>query len=472
MRSVITSSRTHYQPSPLDALQSHTRALLQLGLCFAACAGSVLIAALLVHSYIYAMVVPAAIVLPLLIVSPRARLLFVIFGGMAVLQTSSQLDLAKMAYFGGTFLCVGVAYVNNFKSKTDVSEKMEPLCQASVLTILILLLTAGISQANGTSLVSWLRDAAPYFLMASIPFLVVDASRASRIDRFALALFILLGLLASGSHFVEWAGNRRGLIDLPLGRLLLPTPTPAVALFFYATARTFFGKKLSVGWLILTLLLPIPHLLTGSRSALLLLLGPAFMLVMNQRQSHRASGRIVLIVVIAAIAIFTVLPSLVAKFDQQRLIYRLDTIQQLITDPSVDSSFDQRSAQTSASIDTFLSHPFMGVGLGTPIPWSTPMRSENSSFNLDTGLSFLAKFGMIGVFLLVAWMVKFKATWTRLSPSLRFNPALKYAFLAFLFQIGAGILLRNPFEDKGTAFSVLVFSILVVTAPTPDDEGN
>ena len=54
---------------------------------------------------------PSLLILPvvmsgaiLLILSPQARFAFVVLGGMAVLQTSDNLDLPKMAYLAGAFL--------------------------------------------------------------------------------------------------------------------------------------------------------------------------------------------------------------------------------------------------------------------------------------------------------------------------------------------------------------------------------
>jgi hypothetical protein len=428
----------------------------------AGCVACVLLAIVSVDTPKLLILPVVALVGPLLLSNAQFRLTFVILGGMAVLQSSAELDLAKLGYFGGAFLAIISAAVRTLAQESDVADKMRPLCRVALLTITFILGTFVIATTNGAGYVDWLRDAAPYLLAASVPFLAVDAAREEGSRQFAMFLFISVGLVAAASFFVDWVDNRRGLADLPLDRLLLPTFAPAAALFFYASARTFFAERVHIGWFFLALLIPATLVLTATRSSAILIVGPLVLILLRTELISRISGRLLAMIVAAILVALTVAPTLSGTLDLNIVTYRFSTVSQVISDPGSDRSYTLREAQTKAAWRQFLAYPVVGTGPGLPIQWYTLLRTSESSFNVDTGLSFLSKFGFAGIVLVIAWALAFKASWRRITPSLGSAP-VRFTLIAFLVHICAGALFSNPLEDKGVSFTLLLLMVLALT---------
>ena len=207
-------------------------------------------------------------------------------------------------------------------SDSEHGRRLRPLVHASALATAFLALTALVAYGNGTPFESWLRDAAPYFLVASSPVLALDAASSPRAARLVLPVFVAVGMLSGLSFAIEWVG-RRGLSDLAFDRLLLPTWAPAAALFCYAASRLFYSARFPLGWSLLALLLPGLVLLTATRSALLWLVGPLVILLHRRGFMTRATLRLAVIVVAGVVLAQQVAPALSGTFDMEHLTTRL-----------------------------------------------------------------------------------------------------------------------------------------------------
>src|SRR2546421_5988979 len=53
----------------------------------------------------------ALMVVPIIVISPIARLLVVVFGGIIVFQASQELTVEKLGYLASVCLCIGVASI-------------------------------------------------------------------------------------------------------------------------------------------------------------------------------------------------------------------------------------------------------------------------------------------------------------------------------------------------------------------------
>ena len=212
-------------------------------------------------------------------------------------------------------------------------------------------------------------------------------------------------------------------------------------------------------------------ILTGTRSSLLLLLGPLILVFFRTDVASRSTLRLLLLGVVSTLVLVAILPTLSSSVKWDRLTTRLDSIGEIVGNPNSDNSYDERQAQTIAAWDQFLAHPVTGTGPGVPIPWTARLRTVDNSFNLDTGVSFLTKFGVLGVLIVLLWYVGFKQAWRRIGPDLGDSP-IRYAFLAYLIQIGSSVLLKNPIEDKGLSFTILLLLTLVTVTLNVRSKGS
>jgi O-antigen ligase len=151
----------------------------------------------------------------------------------------------------------------------------------------------------------------------------------------------------------------------------------------------------------------------------------------------------------------------------------LETISAVLKDPESDLSFWARREQTNQAWQTFKANPLFGAGPGKVFSWSLPIGYlqdvEFEQTNIDTMLSYLAKFGVLGLAIAAAWFVAMRVTWRRLPLSSRSEP-YKAAFIGFLAILLVNLPLANPLEDKGVAFTLLLILTLLVTADETEDQ--
>jgi hypothetical protein len=342
---------------------------------------------------------PAGVALLLLLSSPSFRLVFVVGGGLLILQASAGLDLPKMAYFAGTGVALLAAFFSDEPTEATRSA-LRPLFGASGLMIALLAASGAVAYTAGTPMTSWLRDAAPYLLLAGVPVLVLDSAEDPTARRLAPALFITVGVLTLLSVLVEWIG-RRDLADLPVDRILLPTGAPSFALQCYAVARILDGQKLDLRWGTLLVALTLLDLLTGTRGTLLSTLSLLVIIAIYPSNLSRSLSRLILLFCLAIGLGLAALPWVGQVVDLERLTARFETIPAVLSDPSSDQSYIQRAAQTEAAFSIFKDNPVLGSGPGAPIPWSAPGMLNQREFTVDTPVSYLSKFGSVGLVVLV-----------------------------------------------------------------------
>jgi hypothetical protein len=127
----------------------------------------------------------------------------------------------------------------------------------------------------------------------------------------------------------------------------------------------------------------------------------------------------------------------------------------------------ERIAQTKVAFQAFTAHPVLGVGLGERFVWTMPSGTPVVTFNLDTTVSYAAKFGLVGIVALagVGW------TWVRLaSESPRVERVVTSASLAFLAVTVCLFPLATPMEDKGFSFGLMfLLSIALSSGPVAID---
>jgi O-antigen ligase len=408
---------------------------------------------------ILALVPVAGLMSVWLLVDGRARVGFILFGGLFVFQQSQDLDVSKLAFLA-LFVVAFVGALLDVRglSQTEAYRRARPLMSASIALVVIAVVSAGVAYTHHTPLASaWLRDVAPYLLFAAVPVLALDA-QASLSRRGLLAFVIVAGGVGGLAFAVEWL-DRRGIAEFQAESFGLASQFLAAAVFAYGmSAALQAGQR---RWLIASGLALAMLLVTGTRTNLALLVAPLVIVVGARRLRMR---RLIRLVFVAPVAIAITLVCVVVVLwavdaDQEQLFDRVTLSQSSGT--AIDQSYVERVRQLHAAWDVFADNPILGAGPGTAFEWREFDGRLVSGYVLDSTVTLPAKFGVVGV-LAILWVLY--AYWL-LIRSLRAYRDPTVAELALIGYFGvmlATIPFYTPFEDKGFALGLMLLLALVL----------
>lgn len=398
----------------------------------------------------------------LLATDARFRLPFVVFGGLAALQSSAQLNAAKGAYFAGAAIAVTAAYMTYRRAPREGG--FDKLVAASGVFSLGVILSGAVAGLNGTTISEWARDSVAYLLAGSAPLLAVDAAR-SLSQRTLVILFSAAGSITAIAFAVEWI-ERRGFAELSISRVAFSSFLFAAALFCYTVARALARDERGARWMLLSGVVFSLLLVTGTRSTLLLLVSP-LVLVLGSKNRTATILRFALVVPAAALVAVIASQGVAGAvgIDTEIMTSRLSTVGAAVSAPGEDQSYAERLAQTRSAWEAFVDEPVFGVGPGSRFAWSTSFGPGKPTYRLDTAASFPAKFGLVGLALLL--LVVFRYLAVVRGALARSVPA--QALMAFLATVLVWTLLGSPFEDKGFSFGLMF--LLALTYGAKEVEG-
>jgi O-antigen ligase len=414
---------------------------------------------------------PTAALLPLallggllLLVDARARILFVIFGGLLTLQSSSGVGSLKLLYLAGVLVSFAGALFR-FSQSRDVSLRAfaSPLFRVSVAMSALIAISFLVAKGHGVLRVDWLRDVAPYVLFALAPIFAIDAHWAFR-RRGLTRLLVLGGLIATASFSTHWL-QQRHIAHLPFSQFALSSFFFPAALFAYATASALHARERRIRWLFLAALVFALLVVTGTRSTLILAVAPVVAAFGARRYLSARFVRLVLLapaaVLVIAVAVFSVVQ--VTNASTSAISKRITILKG--TGTSSDASYKDRQAQTRAARDVFYAHPVFGSGPGTYFSWHMTGVGQRSDFIIDSPLDFPAKFGFVGLGVILFLMLEYgsfmKAAFRFDHPRPETLALAAFAALAVLDSF-----LANPLEDKGCTLGlVLLLALVFRTSP-------
>jgi hypothetical protein len=406
-----------------------------------------------------------AVLLAALFVDPIVRFSFLVFGGLFTLQTSQQLTDPKLFYLLGTALALGLALAAIGRSaSTPAYVMLRPLLWLSAVLGAVLVVSLPVALAHQTPVSTWVRDAAPYVLFASVPVFALDVS-TSRFRHWLPALFLIAGLLTAASLSVGEL-NRRRLVESSLVPLLvLPSFFLPAALFSYGMGRLMTRGTNRTWWVVTMTLIAALLLLTGSRSTLLLVL-PAVAVLVLYRPTIRLNRRSAVVAArsIALVLLFLAIIAFFTRTSPSGLIGRFGSIETLVTRPQSDKSLDVRLFESNQAWQVFLKNPLLGAGPGHIFTWTDWLGKAQASFNIDSGLAVPAKFGIVGTaafgFALL-YLVWFGVRFRLRGPPVMTAAMTAVAGIALLSL--AWFFLGSPFEEKGLGFGLL-FLLAIASA--------
>jgi hypothetical protein len=408
------------------------------------------------------------------------RAAIVVFGALAVMQSSQELNPAKIIYLGVAAVAVSGSIRQVWRTRfSPLVAFARPWLAASIVVTALMALSLPVALVHGTPFSSWFRDAAAYAIVAAAPWVAIDlATAASR--RLTLALLVITGELAAASYTIVWI-QRRALADLPIDRVALPSFTLAMVVFAVSIALSIVPNRGRYIWSAVASITIGLLIVAGTRTTLALLIIPPLALgatlISGGNIAARRALLPALIPVLAAAAIVVstqvrlqpvpggsgVLPGGPTSSAAPRasvtpsspsLGGRYDTFGGVIA--GRDFSLQERLAQTRAAWEAFLGSPIVGEGLGAAVPWVDMNGVRQAQFTADTPVLVLSKFGVLGLVLVgaIGWAIL--ATIRGLKQGGRATSAARLSLIA----VASGVVALTPFgwqlEDKGTGLAIIL----------------
>lgn len=411
---------------------------------------------------------PAVALLPVaalgalpLLVSARARVLFVVFGVIFIFGTSDELTMSKLAYLAGLGAAGVGALVSLYTlTRTPAFAALRPLVYASIGLVALVVMSLPVAELQGAHLRDWLRDSSAYVMAAMVPLFALDAYAAFS-KRALERILVVAGLLGALSFAVNWLA-RRGIGTLGLDVLGLPTTLLGASLFAYAMAALMQGGQRRVFWLVTGVLTFALLISTGTRTTLVLLAAPlAIVFGSSQRVTSRSLRLVVilpLVVVLVGLTAQSVLK--LANADEDVVQHRIELLFE--SGSKRDHSYIERVNSTRVVWDAFRSAPLLGIAPGSSFTWDDSAGVPKTARSVDSPILFLARFGLVGLAWVVGFAVAYLALIRRLARVDGAPTVSRLALVGFGGILLADCILLVPFEDKGFSAALLLLVALAL----------
>jgi hypothetical protein len=444
--------------SPRRPLLRERREALVVLLCIAAAAVVGWAAAF--HPTLVGLPVATVLCLPLLM-SPRLRVLWVVFGALVFFGTTDELTPGKLAYlYGIGFALVGALYHARSRRETSGYRLLMPLFWASAAFAVLAAVSLPVSILNGIPQTDWLRDLAPYAMFAAAPLFAHDAQDA--FGRRALeGILAVAGIAAAVSFGVKWI-TVRGIADLSALPTGFPSTLLAAALAAYGASQLLQGSSRRGTWLMLTATTLSLMFVTGTRTTLILLVAPFAIAFGSPRGLSRRAFRLLVALPLLAIAIFISLKTIVAASDGEAevLEQRLSLFRS--SGGANDRSYLDRLTQHEAAREVFWESPILGAGPGVRFVWRDTFGVRFETPVLDSPITFLSKFGLVGLGWLLIVIGALAAFYRSLRRGGRDPTIAELALLGYCAVTLGYATLQVPFEDKGFAPALVLLLALAL----------
>lgn len=389
---------------------------------------------------------------------PLGGLIWLTVGGMLVLQGSEGLSVPKLVYFAGVLVAAVAGWnrtLHLLRGDSRTAAMRRSLAGASLLAGLVALGAIFSLMTGSGGVADVVRDAFTYLLIAAAVPIGISAGATSSVRALRL-LTAILGLVAAVSFGVAWL-SRRGVSSIPLEQIAFASIVVVAYGFCVSLVSAGANGRLRIGWLSAATATLGGVLVTGTRSGLVLL--AAFPLVAGRERKGRVPPvRLAIMFTIVAVSGSILLSwfssrfSLPAGFLDSRFQAAINAYK---NGYAADQSGYIRAQAYAIAYQSWKENIIFGRGLGVLYPSPDPL-TPGGTYQLDTPLIILSKFGLVGACILVVALVlifwpvfqKGPAGWTQSHTEGRAFAALVILLLPF------GL----PIEDKGLALSIALIA--------------
>lgn len=385
---------------------------------------------------------PAAAAVAALVALSECRLALFVFGGLFILSTPN-VGWPKLIYMSACLLACAIALF-----RADLRSAGERrLLSAAAIVGSIGLISFLVAFFRGIPLMEWFRAVVPTFLIALAPVFAIDSSKSSA-RMLIIAEFVVAGIAAGVAYAVQ--RNTRFVSTHMFWTLMMPA-----ALFAYACAAAMTGRTYRLAWSAIAALVLIEMLLSAERSVWGILAIPLFVMTMRARPIVAELGGVVALGCLVAAGFILLLPTFTTMIGvrQDRLERRLFSVWAATTSPRSDKSNLLRILQTAQLAQAFARDPILGTGPGKVFPSVARGYLVMSTSVNDSPMEFPAKYGIVGVLLLLAAVVQVARFGRERARAFGGSPALRALAAYAIFALIASIA-HSPIVDKGFAFGL------------------
>jgi hypothetical protein len=387
----------------------------------------------------------------------RGRVLLVIVGDLVIMHRSG-LAGPKAVYLLLVALAAAAAIPavrEVFRDPARRDDRQLVIAAAAIGILAVLSLPVALARDNAPT--DWLRDVAVYGLVAVAPALAIDLRRSAGIRWVTWAL-IAAGAVGTVSFSANWV-MLRGYANLPFDRagILLPSFYLAAGLMALASGRAIVttGRERAL-WALTAVVVFGAMVGSGTRTSAILLAAPLVQLAFSR---HRRP----LTIAIAVLVVLAVVLAIAANRNINLGVVgnRLASAITFVRHPGADASWQEREAVTRDAITAWRHSPILGVGPGHIFYLHGGIRDgEPAGFQIDTATGYLAKFGLVGIPVLVAFLltvaavVRSRVRAGQLDAALPLIGLMAVALCGFAFSV--------PLEDKGFPIAFLLSYALLL----------
>lgn len=397
-----------------------------------------------------------------LVVSTKFRIVFLVFGGLFVFQSSSEVSGLKTAYVIGAACALAISTISVTTKPALLDQDSKRLVNVSALLGAFFVATSVWALSSGAPALDWLRDVAPLLLLAAAPVIGIDAAQAFSRSQLTV-LTLSAGLLAAVGFFIYWS-LRRGFLESAQSLIGLSTTALGAAAIAVAVALAFDARG-GRRWAFIALSAVIAGLYfaTGTRSSVAFLIIPLVAAVMVEGvTAYQRTIRIASIVVFGSLLLATAVLLITSTAGtQSAALQRLQAIPYVSDTSWAGQSTDERRSANQVAFETAKAHPLLGTGPGHEFVYRKGEAGIVKSMTLDSSIGFFAKFGLIGFGLLVFWTI----TLSKFVQTLRRHGAGTgaTAFWSFLVFCLVMSIPTSVTEDKGLSSAVALLLAFAIT---------
>lgn len=397
---------------------------------------------------------------------PLGRLAIFAGGIIALFQSSSIPGSARAAFLVVAIALAVPALRSTMRGARERGINLSRfIAPSAILAVLVAISTVSLLWSP-RSLDDWTRDATTYVLIILAPVFGLDAALHAK-RRSIEALVVIVGFVGAFSYLVAWLSRRGygilGLEQFALASSLLVIPSIAMCLVYCyrpGGQRWVWGLMgmVQIGMLASA----------GGRSALIYLAALILAFVLLGGFIGSWWRGFTTIAVTAAVAGWIVISLTGSLGLQDFLTGRYDWFADAsFTTVQTDLSGQARLRAIGYMLDGFTQAPLLGNGLGVNYTNVTLNVVTAGTYSLDTPLTALAKFGIIGTALLVMSVALFIRAAGTVAPAGNVRRTAGVFLAANVFTWLAMLLNGLPTEQKGFAVQIaLVAAITTVWAVT------